>query len=206
MPPRSLVSELSSLTFPTTLRCEGTEPRLTGDSSPLLSCSRKPCEGNGVGHIPRFMLLSCAVMAAFVCLQACEQANFPVESQEKKHSVEQSISKESGSSPVPQPTPEPTTPASTSAGASASTSVSADTSSMPTEEQAAQSEASCRLANHAANENLTVEQAAALFERVAQRTGRRMQTDSSLSAGRAKNTALDDLGVPRYPECKMGGE
>ena len=151
------------------------------------------------------MLLSCAVMAAFVFLQACEQASFPVESQ-KKRGGEQSISKEADSSPVPRPTPEPTTPASTSAGASASTSASANTSSRPTEEQAAQSEASCRLANYVANENLTVEQASALSERVAERTDRRMQADSSLSAGRAKNAALDDLGVPRYPECEVKAE
>jgi hypothetical protein len=77
---------------------------------------------------------------------------------------------------------------------------------MPTEEQAAQSEASCRLANYVANENLTVQQASALSERVAERTGRKVQADPSLSAGRAKNAALGDLGVPRYPECKMGGE
>jgi hypothetical protein len=159
-----------------------------------------------VGHIPRFMLLSCAAMAAFVCLQACDQASSPVVRQEKGHSVEQPKPKEANSSPVPQRTPEPTTPASTSAGASASTSASANTSSMPTEEQAAQSEASCRLANYVANENLTVQQASALSERVAERTGRKVQADPSLSAGRAKNAALGDLGVPRYPECKMGGE
>jgi hypothetical protein len=140
-----------------------------------------------VGHIARFMLLSCAVMAAFVWLQACDQASSPVERQEDKHGVEQ-----------PKPTPEPTTPASTS--------TSANTSSMPTEEQAAQSEASCRLANYVAYENLSVQQASALSERVAVRTGRKMQADSSLSAGRAKNAALDDLGVPRYPECKVGGQ
>jgi cytoskeletal protein RodZ len=152
------------------------------------------------------MLLSCAVMVAFVCLQACEQARSPLEVQQNEHSVEQSKPKEADSSPVSQPTPEPTTPASTSAGASASTSASANTSSKPTEEQVAQSEASCRLANYVANANLTVEQASALSERVAERTDRRMQADSSLSAGRAKNAALDDLGVPRYPECNMRGE
>jgi outer membrane biosynthesis protein TonB len=144
-------------------------------------------------------------MVAFACLQACEQASSPVERQEKEHSVEQPQPKEADTSPVPQPIPEPTTRASASAGASASTSASADTPSTPTEEQAAQSEASCRLANYVANANLTVEQASALSERVAERTGRRMQANSSLSAGRAKNAALDDLGVPRYPECKMGG-
>ena len=156
-------------------------------------------------HLPRFMLLSCAVMVAFACLQACEQVSPPVEMQEKENRFEQPQPKEADTSPVPRPIPEPTTPSSTSAGASASTSASADTPSRPTEEQAAQSEASCRLANYAVNENLSVEQASALSERVAERTGRRMQADSSLSAGRAKNAALDDLGVPRYPECKMGG-
>ena len=159
-----------------------------------------------MGHIPRFMLLSCAAMAAFVCLQACDQASSPLVRQQKGHSAEQPKPKEANSSPVPQRTPEPTTPASTSAGASASTSASANTSSLPTEEQAAQSEASCRLANYVANENLTVQQASALSERVAERTGRKVQADPSLSAGRAKNAALGDLGVPRYPECKMGGE
>jgi cytoskeletal protein RodZ len=155
--------------------------------------SWKPCEGSGVGHIPRFMLLlSCAVMAAFVWLQACEQASSPIESQEKEHGVEQPKPKEADTSSVAQPTPEPTTPASTS--------------SMPTEEQAAQSEATCRLANYVAKKNLTVQRASALSERVAERTAKEMQADSSLSAGRAKNAALDDLGVPRYPECKMEGE
>ena len=144
-----------------------------------------------MGHIPRFMLLICAVMAVLVWLQACGQARYPVEGQAKEQSVEQ---------------PEPTTPDSASGGASASTSASANTSSMPTEEQAAQSEASCRLANYVANENLTVQQANALSERVAERAGRKMQDDSSLSAGRAKNAALDDLGVPRYPECKINAE
>jgi hypothetical protein len=137
------------------------------------------------------MLLICAVMAVFVWLQACSQARSPLEGEEKEHSVEQ---------------PEPTTPEGASGGAFASTSASANTSSRPTEEQAAQSEASCRLANYAANENLTVQQANALSERVADRTGRKMQTDSSLSAGRAKNAALEDLGVPRYPECKINVE
>lgn len=146
---------------------------------------------SGVGHTPRFALLICAVMAAFVCLQACDRAGSPVEGNEKEHSVEQ---------------PEPTIPASTSAGTSTSTSAPANTSSMPTEEQAAQSEASCRLANYVANANLSVQQASSLSERVADRTSREMQADASLTAGRAKNAALDDLGVPRYPECKIGGE
>jgi cytoskeletal protein RodZ len=159
-----------------------------------------------VRHITRLMLLSCAVMAAFVCLQACEQASSPVERQEKEHSVEQPKPKEADSSPVPQPTTEPTIPVSTSAGASASISTSANTSSMLTEERAAQSEASCRLANYAANENLTVQQASALSGRVAERTDTKMQAESSLSAAPAKNSALDDLGVPRYPECKVNVE
>ena len=154
-----------------------------------------------MGRIPRIMLLSCAMVVVFVWFQACDQARSPVEMQEE-HSVEQPKPKEADSSPVPRRTPEPTT----SASATVSTSASARTFSMPTEDQAAQSEATCRLANYVANENLTVQQASALSERVAERTGRTMQADSSLGAGRAKNAALDDLGVPRYPECKIGVE
>ena len=74
---------------------------------------------------------------------------------------------------------------------------------MPTVEQAARSEATCRLANYVANENLNVEQARALSERVAERTARKMELEPSLGGGGAKNAALDDLGVPRYPECKV---
>jgi hypothetical protein len=159
-----------------------------------------------VGHRARFMLLICAVMAAFAWLQACDQMIPPLQRQEKEHGVQQPKPKDADSSPVPQPTPEPTTPTSTSAGASVRSSPSANTSSMPTEEQRAQSEVTCRLANYAANENLTVQQASSLSERVVERAGRKMQADSSLSVGRAKNAALDDLGVPRYPECKIEGE
>jgi hypothetical protein len=162
---------------------DGERPRLARKGAMLAPES-------GVGHISKFMLLTCAVMAAFVCLQACDQESSPVEGHEKDHGVEQ---------------PEPTTPSSTTVGASTSTSASANTSSMPTEEQAAQSEASCRLANYVANENLSVQQASSLSERVADRTSREMQADASLTTGSAKNAALDDLGVPRYPECKMEG-
>jgi hypothetical protein len=158
-----------------------------------------------VGHIARIMLLSCAVMVVFAWLQACDRTISPIEGQ-REHGVEQPKSNEAGSSPVPKPTPEPTTAASASAGASASTSASANTPSMPTEEQIAQSEASCRLANYAAIENLTVQQASSLSESVTERAGRKIQTDPSLGAGRSKNAALDDLGVPRYPECKVKGE
>jgi predicted component of type VI protein secretion system len=150
------------------------------------------------------MLLSCAVMAALVCLQACERAGSPLESQDKRHGVGKSIPKEADRSAVRQPSSQPTTPTGTPAGAFASTSASANTSSRPTEEQATRSEATCRLANYVVYENLTVEQSSALSERVAERTGRNMQIDSSLGVGPAKNAALDDLGVPRYPECKMG--
>jgi cytoskeletal protein RodZ len=145
-----------------------------------------------VGKIAGFVLLSCGVLAAFAVLHGCGQANSPVESQEKEHGVELTKPKEADKSAALQPTPEPTTPASTS--------------SKPTEEQVAQSEATCRLANYVTNENMTQQEASALSERVADRMGKEMQDDPYLSAGAAKNAALDDLGVPRYPECKVGGE
>jgi hypothetical protein len=33
-----------------------------------------------------------------------------------------------------------------------------------------------------------------------------MQEDTTLTVIHARSMALDDLGVPRYPECKTGGE
>jgi hypothetical protein len=33
-----------------------------------------------------------------------------------------------------------------------------------------------------------------------------MQEDTTLTVIHANSMALDDLGVPRYPECKKGGK
>ena len=154
-----------------------------------------------MGKIARFVLLSCVVLVPFAVLYGCGQANSPVEKQEKKHGVEQAAPKpvteiRPVTEPVAEPMSEPPhTPASTSSS-----------EGMPSREQAAQSEANCRLANYVSNENMTQQQASALSKRVANRRGKKMQDDPSLSAGRAENAALDDLAVPRYPECKVGGE
>ena len=152
-----------------------------------------------MGHILKIMVLSCAAIAVFLWLQACDQASSPVGRQDRDHSAEQP--KQADSAPAPQAT----TPTSTSAGASASTSASADSPSKPTEEQIAESEVTCRLANYVAYKDLTVQQARSLSESASRRADRKMRADSSLSVGRAKNAALDDLGIPRYPECNIGG-
>ena len=68
------------------------------------------------------------------------------------------------------------------------------------EEQAAQSEADCRLMLYVADKNMTQKQAEAFSGLLADMIG----TMESLSwtEGELRNAALDHLGVPRYRECK----
>ena len=72
------------------------------------------------------------------------------------------------------------------------------------EERAARAEADCRLVIYVAEQNMSRKEANAFSERVANMIGTMKNlysTESSL-----RNAALDHLGVPRYPECKGGGE
>jgi len=90
--------------------------------------------------------------------------------------------------------------------ASTTATASAGGLSMSPEEQAAQSEANCRLAAYVSNENLSQQEGSAFSEKIANQMYEKMQDDPSLTAGPAENQVLDDLDVPRYPECKMGDE
>jgi hypothetical protein len=67
------------------------------------------------------------------------------------------------------------------------------------EEQAAQSEADCRLVLYVAKKNLTQKQADAFSERLADMI--RTMERPSWTAGELCNAALDHLAVPRYREC-----
>ena len=80
----------------------------------------------------------------------------------------------------------------------------ATTSAVP--EPAAQFEATCRLLIYTSEEDMSPQEGDAFSERVAKRMAREMQEDPSLTAGPAQNAALDHFGVPRYAECKVGGE
>jgi hypothetical protein len=70
----------------------------------------------------------------------------------------------------------------------------------PGEEQAAQSEADCRLVLYVANKNMSPKEAEA-FSKLLTDMIRSMES-LSWPEGKLRNTALDHLAVPRYRECK----
>ena len=71
-------------------------------------------------------------------------------------------------------------------------------------ERAARAEADCRLVTYVAEENMSPKEASAFSERVASMIGTMEGRYSS--EGSLRNTALDHLGVTRFPECKGGQE
>ena len=87
--------------------------------------------------------------------------------------------------------PEPTAPTHASGSASGGT---------PGEEQAAQSEADCRLALYVAKRNMSPKEAKAFSELLADML--RTMEGPSWTEGELRNAALDHLAVPRYRECK----
>ena len=72
---------------------------------------------------------------------------------------------------------------------------------MPGKEQAAQSEADCRLVLYVAHENMSRKEAEAFSELLAEMI--RTMESSSWTGGDLRNAAHDHLAVPRYPECKV---
>ena len=67
-------------------------------------------------------------------------------------------------------------------------------------EQAAQSEADCRLVLYVADQDMNRKEAEAFSELLADMI--RTMESPSWTAGDLRNAALDHLAVPRYPECK----
>jgi hypothetical protein len=88
-------------------------------------------------------------------------------------------------------TPEPT--ASTHSSRSDSRSTSG-------EQQAAQSEADCRLVLYVANKNMSPKEAEAFSKLLTEMIG--SMGSLSWPEGTLRNAALDHLAVPRYRECK----
>lgn len=72
--------------------------------------------------------------------------------------------------------------------------------SMSAQEQAAESEADCRLVIYVAEQNMSRKEANAFSELLADMM--RTMENLSLTAGSLRNAALDHLAVPRYRECK----
>ncbi len=141
------------------------------------------------------------VLTAFaVLLHGCGKPNTPVQKQEKEQGLEQAspkpVTKVQGvTEPTlskPAPAPEPTTP-------------SANASGGMSEEQAALAEAYCRMVTYASKKDMSQQEVRAFIDQTAEQSVKEMEDDPLLSAGAAGNKFLDDLGVPRYPECRVRG-
>jgi hypothetical protein len=118
------------------------------------------------------------VMALATLLYGCGKTSSPSEKQEKRESAGQ----------AEKTAPEPTAPTRASGGVSG-------------KEQAAQSEADCRLVIYGAQENMSRQEATAFSKLLADMI-RTMETPS-WTGGDLRNAALDHLAVSRYPECKV---
>jgi len=116
--------------------------------------------------------------AVVALLDGCGKTSSPAEKQDERE----------GAGRVDTTAPEPTEPTSASGSESG-------------KEQAAQSEADCRLVLYAAHETMSRKEATAFSEVLANMI-RTMETPS-WSGGDLRNAALDHLAVPRYPECKI---
>src|SRR5215211_5994081 len=119
------------------------------------------------------------ILAALAVLYGCGQMSSPVKTVKEPTTPQ--------TAPL---TPEPAT--ATEAGG------------MSGEEQAAQSEADCRLVIYIAEQNMSRQEANAFSELLADMI--RTMENPTWSMGSLRNAALDHLGVPRYAECKVGGE
>ena len=138
------------------------------------------------------------VFAAFAVLYGCGQANSPVEKQEKRGGAKQVAPEPETEVPAvsqpaaskPERAPEPTTPA-----ASAVAGMSG--------EHAVLAKGYCRIVTYASEKNMSQQELSAFIDQTADQAVNEMESDPSLTVGAAGNKVLDDLEVPRYPECKV---
>jgi hypothetical protein len=135
------------------------------------------------------MRWSLAVMVVIVTLAAlfygCGRTSSPVEKQDEREGAGQA-------EPTASEQSAPTRSSGSAAGG------------VYGKEQAAQSEADCRLVIYVANENMTRKEAEAFSELLADMI--RTMESPSWTGGDLRNAALDHLGVPGYPECKVRGK
>ena len=140
------------------------------------------------------------ILAAFaVVLCGCDQESTPVQEQEKEHGAEQVAPKPvTEVQAVTEPTvskpalvPEPTTSSTNAPGGMSG-------------EQAALAEVYCRTVTYDSKQSMSQQEVSSFLDKTTQRSVKEMEDDPSLSAGVAGNRVLDDLDVPRYPQCKVG--
>jgi hypothetical protein len=114
----------------------------------------------------------------------------PPQAAKKPATEVHAVTEPAGSKP-PAP-PESTTPTSTATPAMSS-------------RQAALTEAYCRTVTYASKKGMSEQEVRTFINRAAEQSVKEMENNPSLSAEAAGNKVLDDLDVPRYPECKVGG-
>jgi hypothetical protein len=143
-------------------------------------------------------------LAAFVVLSGCGQASSPVERQEKQGGVEEAKLKEPTEQTAVKAASERTT---WDTLFTVSASATADNFfNLPGDQAAAQAEVNCRLGNYISNENMSQQESIDFVHTVEKKAASEAMEDRSQTTGTAVNKVLDDLDVPRYPECKKGGE
>lgn len=143
------------------------------------------------------------MVTAFAVLYGCGQASSPAERQEKQGGVEEAKPKE----PTEQATVKAVSERTTYTLFSVSASATADNFvNLPEEQAAAQAEVNCRLGNYISNENMSQQERIDFVDMVGKKAASEAMEDRSQTTGTAVNKVLDDLDVPRYPECKKGGE
>jgi hypothetical protein len=126
------------------------------------------------------------VLAVFALLYGCGQPNTPVHKQENKHGVEQAAQKPvTKIRAVTEPVAKPM---------------------LSGQEQAALAEAYCRIVTYASKRDMSQQEVRAFIDHTAEQSVKEMEDAPSLSGGAAGNKVLDDLAVPRYPQCAAGGE
>jgi hypothetical protein len=130
----------------------------------------------------RILTVVLGVVTLATLFYGCGKTSSPVEKQDERE----------GGRQAEKTAPEPTEATRASGGASGGVSG---------KEQAAQSEADCRLVLYVANKNMSRQEATAFSELLADMI-RTMETPS-WTGGDLRNAALDHLAVPRYPECKV---
>ena len=135
---------------------------------------------------PRPPLFTLAVLLVGVALAmilcGCGKGSAPAGKHDETQGARQAETTASGTTAS-----EATTPTSVSSGVSR-------------EEQAAQSEADCRLVIYVADQSMGRKEARAFSELLADMI--RTMASPSWTGGDLRNAALDHLAVPRYPECK----
>ena len=149
--------------------------------------ARAEKDERGSSGMRRILAVMLGVAALATLLYGCGKTSSPAEKQDEREGA--------GQAETTAPEPTDVTRASDSASGSASGGVSG-------KEQAAQSEADCRLVLYVAHEKMSRKEATAFSDLLADMI-RTMETPS-WTGGDLRNAALDHLAVPRYPECEVG--